>query len=724
MIVIEDKQFLWRLYCRHLRLVIGLTVTAALLGAGFAFTLYQPLYRSEAKLILHEMDPVTVVSQDGGGPPQLRALSERISPVSTQLEVLRSEDFINTVIATVRRQLPKGAFAGQSDADLREILLKGVNIENIVGTDVIAIEADWHDPVVAQKIAQAYVGCYRQAFDKAYKEPLAEQEAQLSQHLRESERELTQLNHDIELFQTRNHIFDAPTETQLLVSQMLTLESQSLAVARDMQAKRREAGALRGQLRVPNTRAALNHVAEGHNLVLQGLRQKLQEAEAQYRVNAIKLAPTHPTLLALQETMDALNRQINDETTLTIGYSPTSAGFNDARKGSGLIGDAVRADLVGRLAGREAEYHSLLPVYAGIQREVAALRSKLLERPAKQIELARLTLQRQNHEEILVALQKKLTELKILRTRPTSAVQVVQAPNLPEKPRFPNRWHLVGMVTVLAFSLASAAVIGFQNFLYAGLRPEFLENTLGIPVFTTLPWMPTARWRRRQRKNHWISNGATLFPELTTAYQTLALMLRAKQQTEKAQIILVGSTAPDNQSAEVIANLGSCLAQGGQRVMVLDANLRAPVVHEAFHGVLDYDTGLPELINDVADATAHGRSPRSVLDNYILASGIHTELDFLQSGTAMEETYAFLNAPGMGILLQTLRERYDWILINAPSLSRYPDAYVLLKDVDGLLLLIDHVCLPEQIAAIQRQIQQVGGRLLGCVLRPPERMKL
>ncbi|MFH0844148.1 MAG: CpsD/CapB family tyrosine-protein kinase, partial [Pseudomonadota bacterium] len=169
------------------------------------------------------------------------------------------------------------------------------------------------------------------------------------------------------------------------------------------------------------------------------------------------------------------------------------------------------------------------------------------------------------------------------------------------------------------------------------------------------------------------------------------------------QIILVSSAGPREGKTITTANLGITMAQAGGRVIILDCDMRRPMMHKIFGAAKD--RGISKLLVDKIEAEG------AIFHTHI------PNLDLIPSGPIPPNPSEMLGSARMAAMLETLRKRYTRIIIDSPPATAVTDAIVLSKSVDGVILVIRAADTPREIVknAIA-QFKAVGANLLGAVL--------
>jgi capsular exopolysaccharide synthesis family protein len=186
------------------------------------------------------------------------------------------------------------------------------------------------------------------------------------------------------------------------------------------------------------------------------------------------------------------------------------------------------------------------------------------------------------------------------------------------------------------------------------------------------------------------------------AFRTLRTNLEFAGVDQPLKTLLVVSVHPGEGKSTVASNLAITLAQGGKRILLMDADLRRPQIHHVFD--LTNRTGLSDLFRDstsLADVTRIWKD--SIL-------GIVT------SGSIPPNPADLLASKKMETILSAAQQTADLVIVDAPPFL-VADASILASRVDGILLVIRPGKTPMDTAlSTLEQIKRSGGRIVGVVM--------
>ncbi len=236
-----------------------------------------------------------------------------------------------------------------------------------------------------------------------------------------------------------------------------------------------------------------------------------------------------------------------------------------------------------------------------------------------------------------------------------------------------------------------------------------VESLLGIPVMGIIP-----RLRRLGDSGEGTSavpvRGLPLIVAMdpldpaAEAYRNLRMNLTfMSTEDEPIRSVLFSSPGPSEGKSTTAINFAVMLAQQGQRVLVIDADLRRPSLHRALDVLRE--PGLTNLL--IGDA-----EPRETVRPNVLPN-----LDFLPSGPFPPNPSELLNSKAMGRVLEEMEAKYDQIVIDSPPVLAVTDAAVLAVHTDGVVLVLRSGETEQRTAERSvEQLRRLGVRVFGAVL--------
>lgn len=209
--------------------------------------------------------------------------------------------------------------------------------------------------------------------------------------------------------------------------------------------------------------------------------------------------------------------------------------------------------------------------------------------------------------------------------------------------------------------------------------------------------------KKEQRRLQLVTNKNMPFPYVE-AYNSLRTNLNFFANTEGAHSFVVTSAVPEESKSNVAVNMAVTLANGGKKVILIDCDLRKPVLHKYLkmgHNV----KGLTNVLSGEADLEECVYQYKS-MNIFVLTAGI-----------IPPNPSELLGRDKMQQVIDRLKEMFDYVLLDAPPVSVVTDAAVLGRMVDGALLVVRSCFAPrETVQLAKRKLQDVNVRIFGAVL--------
>ena len=188
------------------------------------------------------------------------------------------------------------------------------------------------------------------------------------------------------------------------------------------------------------------------------------------------------------------------------------------------------------------------------------------------------------------------------------------------------------------------------------------------------------------------------------AYRALRTNLSFSSLDDPIRTLVVTTPAPQDNKSLVISNLAVIMAQGGNRTILVDCDLRRPALHEIF-GV-DNSAGLTTMMLD-----------ESAMEAPPLHQTEIENLSLLPSGPLPPNPADLLGSRRMNAVIDQLKEGADIVLLDAPPVIAVTDAAVLGSKVDGVLLVVSAgVTRRDHAVRAKEMLAKVNIRVVGAVL--------
>lgn len=319
----------------------------------------------------------------------------------------------------------------------------------------------------------------------------------------------------------------------------------------------------------------------------------------------------------------------------------------------------------------ESDYQSTLNNYKVQLRELDNKKKESLDLDRLGVEYAKLEREYNVQNTILqsIAAESRITNMS--NTMEAQNARVVDYATVPPEsaPISPNVSLNLGLGVVGGLGLGLAFAF-FVAFIDDRVKSSYdIEGVVGLPLIGIIPQI---KRMDQADKAQIVANNADR--QVAEAFLTLHSSLRLKDESKNAKCILTTSTIPGEGKSFTTTNLALTFAAHGEKVIVVDCDLRKPNIHKSFR---------IENLKGVIDVCAGKAS----LDD-VVVRGIHPNLDVLPAGGRAKNPTQILNSKGFEVMLSDLRKKYDRVFVDTPPLAAVSDALIILPLVDGSIFTI------------------------------------
>jgi len=389
-----------------------------------------------------------------------------------------------------------------------------------------------------------------------------------------------------------------------------------------------------------------------------------QENSARQKLSAMEgrqLGAEHPDYLAASELLRTITNQLNSALSGLIGALKVQVQREKANV------DYYRSQLDEARTRDFQNYAKTRPYYEA--KDELAMRKYNRERLAQTIDTTQL-------------------ELTVPKKGAVQIIEKAEPEPIPYKPKK----KLTISIGVAAGLLIGVLLAFFIEYLDTSVKTiDDVERALQAPVLGVIP----------QNVGLLIDEGAE--SPHAEAYRVLRTNVLFSRKDPKLNTLTVVSGGAGEGKSTTIFNLATVFAQNGQRVLVVDSDLRRPSLHK--HVRVSNALGLTNYL-----------MKQNTLEEVVQTTP-QPNMDFLPSGRLPSSSMGILSSMQMKELIRDVKRRYDFVFFDSPPIMGVSDASVLASEVDMVLQVIQYRRYPQPMTIRAKQmIEKVGGNLLGIVL--------
>lgn len=425
----------------------------------------------------------------------------------------------------------------------------------------------------------------------------------------------------------------------------------------------------------------------------------------------------------LTEQLVDLKKKVEDSEMSLIKYieeeNLTSSGDVPAIQGGGgpqpysLGEDKTLQDLNEEMVKTELDLEKLKSRYGNkypsveylrseiglIQAKLESEKKKLIEGNKKKIRFSILRREAELNKELYNIFMKELKETNVVAEMGMSNVTVINDAELPGGPVSPRKKFnmMIGIVMGLILGFGTAFA---QEQLDRTLKTEDdVRHHLDLPLLAVIHKFQIEKSAGRPVL-------ATDDPRSSSSesFRILRTNVKFSSPAGGGKMLLVTSAGPLEGKTTILTNIGNIMAQAGEKVLLLDTDLRRPRVHEVFR--IPREPGMTNLLVEEGKEAREGISHTA-----------YKNLDVLTCGPISPNPAELLESRRLKEIVEELKNSYDRILFDSPPIGLVTDASILASMVDGVIIVVQAGMLDrKQHQQAKSQLEKTKVKIYGVVL--------
>jgi len=531
---------------------------------------------------------------------------------------------------------------------------------NLIG--ILRIDVHWGNPDDALRIANALSEQILISDRVEKSQQFTQSQVFIDSQLFLYQEKLTALEEQIKRFKESKNIADLKASTQALINQVSELETKK----NQLQIEEKILVDLNDYLTKsdPSVDTTPNFAATMlSDAVLRNFYSQLLNTEAELKGRLKEYSSNHPKVMEIRATLDGLKEQLKDEVRKRIPTIKTEIG----------------------------SYES----------QIRSLQARLENVPVDEVSLARLERDKETAEKLYTFFAEKLEETRVQEAGVTSDLKIINPAIISPNPVNSRRPVLTLFLAFVISMLAGGFAVFIAEYIDNTMKdPDIVRAKTGLPIFAMIPVMHDTESQAgavaasgegqqptffksppSQTENLKVLNAGS--PEFE-AFRKLAMNLDFAHPEKKYRAVYITSAGPEEGKTFVTLNLGIVLSKMGKRIMLIDTDFRKKSGHLTEITKLQGKLGLFDVLRGDLEPE-DVKIPLDALQ-YHENSHVIQRIDLLPSGEVPPNPFVFLESDKMRDVVDILRHRYDYVIIDGVPILLFADAAYLADFTDGVLL--------------------------------------
>jgi len=641
---------------------------------------------------VYEAMTTVIIKSDGSMERQIfnmNSFGGQTTLITNQIEILKSRRIAKRVVERLEMTEVRDSLTlFQPNEDGEFLSMRGMigtirgNMEVVQRKDTDIIELKYHasKPFEAAYVANTIADEFRLTNAEASKIEMVDLKVFLKNQLDKKGEELHLSEEKYQAYLEENKVANLDDETTELVTRLSTIEAQLEQTRIELQGGIEMRNSLENQLEKRKITLA-SDLSEISTPYLQNLQRQMAQAVAE-KAKYSTLLETETTnkrffegsMKQYDEKIKAIKEKLQEE----AGKISTSSMVQDPF--------SLSQEIVTKLLTVDSEIKANMAKINALEEVVAEYNIKLETLPKKTLELARIERRVKVDEQTFLLIKEKLEETKIQEAAKSRNVLILDEAIEPYVPIEPKKKLniMLGILIGLGLGIGITFVIEYMD---NTIKNQEELQQMGYNILVSVPKIEIDKFEKKmEHKLEKLGSveGKKIEARLIThldpkspvaeTYRTLRTNLQYSTVENDLKTIVMTSSGPKEGKSTTVANLAIAMAKAGRKVILLDADLRRPVIHSVFGH--DKENG---ITNYLMGMISYEELPKKTF---------HENLWIVSSGSLPPNPSELLASNKMRDLLARLKGDYDRILIDSPPIIAVTDAAVLSKEVDGTILVV------------------------------------
>jgi tyrosine-protein kinase Etk/Wzc len=657
-----DIRDYWSIIWKRKFVVVVSVLALLVVGVIHTFVILKATYESTAQVLVDQPNRVIVLTNASDRIPQ--PLS-----VETQKKLLKSRPVAERAAKILKIDPKNKSFAYS--------LINQIIATSDEDTGIIRVTMRSQFPKQCTDIVNAYAHAFEEISRELAEKTNQETMAYLKEQLDNAETALAEKEKNLYGFNVRNGVVLLNEEIMKKNATISDLETERVSKMLDANQLEARLNNIRELFRGKSLRIMQNSESfVNDTLEIEALRGNINEAQVKRASLLVKYKPGHPIVRTLDSEIDQYEKQLEKYISDSVNHRIVSPGeYNEDRK---LIADLETQVLVTRSKITNLDYL------------INKLKQEQMNYPKLQYEYTRLMREKDIAEKLFLMLYEQHQKAQIEEVQRDVKVRVFDEARVPTQPISPNRPKNLAVAAMLGLMIGIAISFLLEEMEETVRTSDDVKNYLNLPVLGSIPYSA-------ETINKLIVDVPLKSP-IAEAYRRLSFFTQLFCLDPPIKTLLITSSKSDEGKSTTLANLAISMAQEGTKVLIVDTDLRRPMLHRMFGvdnslGVSSILTGELEAEIAISDLSVSGYLPKesfmdAIVDRLIQPASIKG-LTIIPSGPLPANSVELLRSERMLAFLRTIEKKADIVMFDSPPSIHVIDAVVMSQILDGVLFVIN-----------------------------------
>ena len=550
-------------------------------------------------------------------------------------------------------------------------LRKSISITYQPDSDILKVSVNSYDADEAALLANTLVDEYRLLDRQWITGEMTHLKAFLVEQIDKKEVELIKAENALKKFQEEEQILGVDNKSSLLLENLLSTESKLFNYKAEYNILNERKKYITNQL-TEGEKKLVDNVSNSINDRLLALKNELLLKESELISAISQQGENHNIVKTIKEKIDGLRSKIEKETRNLISEGLQVADPIKYRQT--LMDSIINFNSYSSIYEKRIEQFEIM---------VKEYETQLKTLPDKYLSYSRLARNLNIHTETYSLMRQKFEEARINEASKVGKVRIVDTAKPSDKPVKPSK-RLYLAVSILIGIIAGLLFALIRDYFDKSVTSIDELEKMGLTILAIIPAIRNKKNSNKKRYQKLYKNKQKIERRLITredpkspiseAYRSLRTSISYSDTgSEDSSVILIGSPGPGEGKTTTIVNLAITYANLGKKTILIDGDLRKPVLHQVFS--VDREPGITKFLN------GNEKNYKKLIHKSDIEN-----LSFITCGFVPPNPSEILASDRMKNIIESLKKDYDVILIDAPPLLAVTDPFILMEYINKFIL--------------------------------------
>lgn len=533
-------------------------------------------------------------------------------------------------------------------------IFNNISIYPLEKTNIVVIESQGNSPDKVKNIVDTYAqnfiiesNRYKKIEARSTRDFLSEQLVLVKNNLEKTEK-------DLKLFKQTKGIFSIDAEFNNITLRIGSLKTNKLEIELKIYELEKQISLIKDSFSLLQNKTISFDIS-----LINEYKSELIALEIERIKSLETFTSSHQKIKKIDEQIFLIKEKINEEIKKIIKNEKLETVSYD------------KLNLINELSKLESEKISFQSKEKALNNVINKIEKEIYNLSESELELGKLIREQRVNEQIYTMLLTKYENAKLVENIESGNISIIQFGILPYKPISPNIVKNMIVSIFLGILIGIIILLFLQNFNQTIESNDDIERYLKLSV---IGYIPKIKIKKLKSFKEQLVSSFDSTSIVSESYKSLKLNMQFTNVDKKNKIILITSPSPGDGKTTTIVNLAITMAELGEKTLLIDCDLRKPIIHHIFE--LKKDPGLTNfIIND------------EIKTNQIIHDTFIKNLYVIPSGDIPPNPSVILNSQKLDKFLSEIKNDFTNILFDAPP-AIMADTSILGNKVDVCFLVV------------------------------------